>query len=110
MRVSMLRTSICVVTEEFSGCSRSTSILPLNFVNFPWVVPRNWCTENPIVDPDGSNWYASFAHAAGLKPAIPARGDLARCKSQSARQNRLQSVCADNYCEFRRTDFLPRPP
>src|SRR5256885_629240 len=39
--VSMLRTSIRALTEEFSGCSRSMSILPSNFLNFPCVVPRN---------------------------------------------------------------------
>src|SRR5262249_54613291 len=33
---------------------------------------------------------------------IPARGDRARCKSRSARQNMRQSACADNCCEFRR--------
>src|SRR6266508_6045328 len=65
----MLRTSICAVTEEFFGCSRSTLILPLNFVNFPCVVPRNWCTLKPIVDPDGLNLYVSFANAAGPKVA-----------------------------------------
>src|SRR6266480_3733015 len=63
----MLRVSICAVTEEFSGCSRLTSILPLNLVNFPCVVPRNCCTLKPIVEPDGSNLYVSFANTAELK-------------------------------------------
>ena len=34
-------TSICAVTDEFSECSRSTSILPVKLVNLPRVVPRN---------------------------------------------------------------------
>ena len=41
---------------------------------------------------------------------IPARDDRARCKSQSTQQNRRQSACADNCCEFRRTDFSGRLP
>src|SRR5207248_7480215 len=75
----MLRRSICAVTEEFSGRSRSTSILPLNFVNFPCVVPRNWCTLKPIVEPDESNLYVSFAKRAGLRPAIKSAAIRLRC-------------------------------
>jgi len=42
-------------TEEFSGCSRSISIVPLNFENFREFVPRNWWTLKPMVEPEESN-------------------------------------------------------
>src|ERR1700730_8400477 len=65
----MLRTSIFADTDDFSGCSRSISISPLNFVNLPLVVPRNWWTLNPIVECDWSNLYVSFASTAELSAA-----------------------------------------
>src|SRR5215475_4173327 len=75
----MLRTSIWAATEELCGCSRSTSNLPLNFVNFPCVVPRNWCTLKPIVEPEESNLYVSFAITAGLRPVIKSAATRLRC-------------------------------
>ena len=52
--VSMLAAAIFTLTDDCSGCSRSTTMVPLNLENLPFAVPKRCRTLNAMVECAGS--------------------------------------------------------